>query len=53
MTAYIEFNGRRLFFHKSGSLIYLSPKREGALDELPEGYKVKYNKRGLPFCKKI
>mgnify|MGYP001575518622 CR=1 FL=1 len=53
MVIYVEFNEKKLYLRKSGHLFYFSPKKEGALDEVPEGYKIKYGKSGFPVIKKI
>lgn len=60
MAIYIEYgkdssgNPRKLYIHGNGSrFYYLSYSSQGALEDVPEGYKVAYNKRGMPFVKKI
>lgn len=52
MTVYIEFRGKRLYIHGHNRFFYLSYQKEGSLDEIPEGYKIVYNKCGLPFVKR-
>lgn len=52
MTIYVEYADKKLFLHRSGHLYFFSPKKEGALDEIPEGYKIKYGKHGFPVIKK-
>jgi len=53
MAIFVEFNNRKLYLRKSGHLYYFSPSKEGALDEVPEGYKIKYGKGGFPVIKRI
>lgn len=53
MAVYIEFNGKKLYLKKSGHLYHFSPSKEGALDEVPEGFKIKYGKNGFPVVKRV
>ncbi len=53
MAVYTEYNGRKLYIHGNGRFYYLSYSPQGALEDVPEGYKVAYNKKGLPFVKRI
>ncbi len=54
MAIYVEYSGRRLYLHGNrGRFYYLSYSKEGALDEIPEGYKIAYNSKGLPYVKRV
>lgn len=52
MAIYVEFAGKKMYLHKSGSFYFFKPTKEGALDEVPEGYKIVYGKNGFPIVKK-
>lgn len=55
MAIFIIHNNKKLYLHgqKNGKFFYLSYQKENALDEIPEGYKIVYNKRGLPYVKRV
>lgn len=58
MAIFVEYEKadgtiQKLFLKKSGHLFYFSPSKDGALDEVPEGYKIKYGKNGFPIVKKV
>lgn len=54
MTVAVEYKGKKVYLHKSGNLYYFDRKKEGALDEMPEGYEVGYNKKtGFIYPKKV
>jgi hypothetical protein len=53
MAVYIEYKGKKLYLRGRNKFYYLTYQKEGALDEIPEGYKIVYNKRGLPYVKRI
>lgn len=52
MAIWIEFNNKKMYLHRSGRLFYFKTTKEGALDEIPEGYKIVYGKNGYPLVKK-
>jgi len=48
----IKYRGRKYYLHKRGEFIYPSKEKIGALEELPEGYKI-VTKGSTPYVKKI
>jgi len=54
MVLIIKYKDKPLYVHKLGNIFYLNKKKEGALDELPEGYKIVISKKtGFPYVKRI
>ncbi len=52
MVLVIKDNKNRKFYiKKKGNFVALSSTKAGALDDLPEGYKLKWNKFGRPYLK--
>ena len=53
MVQVIKHQGKKYYIHGKNKFYYLSPKKQGCLDRMPEGYGVAKTSTGFLYLKKV